>query len=164
MRTKRALFMLGLSLLAATALAPASDKPEQISAVQPIWDQASQEFVLQYEVQRSAIDPAELCPNCEIKATVQTTIEVWDNGTLMVLLEPAPHPVVVRASALRTADRMVPIQPQHVGWDRNGGAVSGEVLVVVTAELVWFDPEQRPTSTTSDGAILVVAAAEGPMP
>ena len=131
--------LLSIVAIAAVTMAPASDQPEQISAAQPIWDTPGQTFDLQFEVQRSAIYPGEICPNCEIRAMIVSSIDIYDVGSLVAELGPNLHSIVVRQSDLTTSGRMVPIAPQHVAWDRNDGSIDGDVELVVTAELVWLN-------------------------
>jgi hypothetical protein len=143
-------------LLALVALAPASDKPEQISAVQVEWNAGSQGFDVDIAVKRSMLLPGGGCSSCAgPEVRINAMVEVQQDGAIPVVSAldyPMPSP---RSDPAVPERGFVPVAPIRIPWDRNSGQVTGDAIVPVVLELVGIDGVSFPGASAHKTALLI---------
>ena len=121
--------MIGLTFASTTVQAPAGDK---LSVDDNDWDSASSSFVIEISTSFGIARAGE-----RAGFTIETTLIITDSGGNQLARLTQEDPVrMQRGTPAPPRNGMVPLEPIEIPWDRNGGTLTGTVLVESSIELI----------------------------
>jgi hypothetical protein len=128
--------LLGAAAIFLISAAPDNTKPEKIVVGTINWNNTSQSFDVPISLQASLAERA-----ARDGYVITTVMHVADatTGAALADLGPQTDPVVLAGMAPQRGSGMVPLVPQMIPWDRNGGTFEGDVVVSGVTALVRPD-------------------------
>lgn len=148
--------VIGAAAIFALTAAPDNTKPERIVVGTINWNNATQSFDVPISLQASL---AERASNGGYVIT--TVMHVTDHATGATLADLGPQrdPVVLASTGAQRGSDMVPLVPQSIPWDRNGGTFTGAVDLTATTDLIRPDGKRVAADINTSEGIFVFTSS-----
>ena len=146
-----------LTAIAGPAVAPDNDKPEKLVIKGTLFNPDTSSFEIEFSTNFGTATAGE-----RAGFQIKTTMEISEPVGNSYVIGPEYIPIWVSNADYLPGER-VPLVPQEISWDRNGGSVSGTVTVHITSELVKNGRSVAGAYTEYRESGIVIMGSSGPI-